>query len=178
MTTKIEVIAPSKFAHFVLRTGQKAVLRDWYRTVLGARVQHEDEMLCFLTYDDEHHRIALAQIPGLEPAAGATAGLDHTAYSYRGLGELLDTYERLKAEGITPWWPVNHGVTTSLYYRDPDGNGVELQVDNFATADECNAFIQGDAFRQNPVGVNFDPDEMLARFRSGVPAEELTKYDG
>ncbi len=177
MTTQTEIITPTKFAHFVLRTGQKDVMRDWYCTVLGARVQYENDMLCFLTYDDEHHRIALAQIPGLEPAAGDTAGLDHTAYTYRTLEELLDTYERLKALDITPWWPINHGMTTSLYYRDPDGNGVELQIDNFATAEESNAFMRGDAFGQNPVGIIFDPDEMLARFRSGTPAAELIAYE-
>jgi len=31
---------------------------------------------------------------------------------------------------------VNHRPTTSMYYRDPDGNRVELQIDNFPTAKE------------------------------------------
>jgi hypothetical protein len=40
---------------------------------------------------------------------------------------------------IRPFYSINHGPTTSLYYTDPDGNRVELLVDNFATAGEGQA---------------------------------------
>jgi catechol-2,3-dioxygenase len=40
------------------------------------------------------------------------------------------TYTRLKALDITPHFTVDHGMTTSFYYVDPDGNSVELQCDN------------------------------------------------
>ena len=40
--------------------------------------------------------------------------------------------EALEEVGIQPHVPVQHGPTTSLYYRDPDGNMVELQIDNMA----------------------------------------------
>ena len=33
--------------------------------------------------------------------------------------------------------PIQHGVTTSLYYEDPDGNFAEMQIDNFATPGEA-----------------------------------------
>ena len=58
-------ISPAKFAHFVLRTGQFDRMIEWYRTVLAARVVFRDQILCFLSYDDEHHRLALINIPGL-----------------------------------------------------------------------------------------------------------------
>ena len=51
-------ISPAKFAHFVLRTGQFEKMITWYETVLGARIVFRDERLCFLSYDDEHHRLA------------------------------------------------------------------------------------------------------------------------
>ena len=57
--------------------------------------------------------------------------------------ELVVTYKRLKAAGITPFTQLNHRFTTSLYYHDPDGNKVELSVDNFATKEECSAFVRG-----------------------------------
>src|ERR1051326_212403 len=82
-------ISPAKFAHFVLRTGQIDRMAEWYQTVLGARIVFRDERLCFLSYDDEHHRLALIQIPGLAPRDPEAAGTDHVAYSYRDLGELL-----------------------------------------------------------------------------------------
>lgn len=93
-------------------------------------------------------------------------------FTYASLGD-LDTYSRLKKRGIEPYWPVRHGPTLSLYYRDPDGNRIEFQVDCFATAEEANAYMQGDAFAANPIGVNFDPDELVAQFRKGVPERQL-----
>lgn len=168
-------ISPAKFAHFVLRTGQIDRMVEWYRTVLGARIVFRDERLCFLSYDDEHHRLALIQVPGLAPRDPESAGTDHVAYSYRDLGELLATYKRLKAHGILPHWPINHGVTTSMYYRDPDNNRVELQIDNFATVAELDGYFHSAAFAANPVGVTYDPDEMCRRYEAGVPVAELLR---
>src|SRR6266566_690654 len=168
-------ISPAKFAHFVLRTGQFDKMAEWYKTVLAARIVFRDERLCFLSYDDEHHRLALIQMPGLAPRDPESAGTDHVAYSYRDLGELLATYRRLKAHGILPHWPINHGVTTSMYYRDPDNNRVELQIDNFATAEGCQAYFQSQAFADNPVGVTYDPEELCARYEAGEPLADLLR---
>jgi catechol 2,3-dioxygenase-like lactoylglutathione lyase family enzyme len=168
-------ISPAKFAHFVLRTGQIERMAEWYQTVLGARIVFRDERLCFLSYDDEHHRLALIQIPGLAPRDAEAAGTDHVAYSYRDLGELLATYRRLKEHGILPHWPINHGVTTSMYYRDPDNNRVELQIDNFATAAELDGYFHSAAFAANPVGVTYDPEELAARYETGEPVADLLR---
>ena len=168
-------ISPAKYAHFVLRTGQFDKMAEWYKTVLAARTVFRDERLCFLSYDDEHHRLALINMPGLAPRDSESAGTDHVAYSYRNLGELLATYRRLKAHGIVPHWPINHGVTTSMYYRDPDNNRVELQIDNFGTAEECQAYFQSKAFADNPVGVTYDPDELCRRYEAGEPIPELLR---
>ncbi|MGH7095136.1 MAG: VOC family protein [Stellaceae bacterium] len=168
-------IRPAKFAHFVLRTGQHDKLADWYQTVLSARIVFRDDHLCFLSYDDEHHRVALIQIPGLPVRDPDAVGTDHVAYSYNNLGELLATYRRLKAAGITPNWPINHGVTTSMYYRDPDNNRVELQIDNFATPKELDGYFQSQAFRDNPVGVTYDPEELCRRYEAGEPMTDLLR---
>ena len=169
---------PAKFAHIVYRTRRFEEMVGWYARVFEARVQYRNLALAFLTYDDEHHRFAFANLEVLDPAdkgAGGKAGpgVDHVAYTYAGLGDLIDTYTRLKKEGIEPYWPVRHGPTLSLYYKDPDGNRIEFQVDCFATADEANAYMQGDAFAANPIGVNFDPDELVEQFRKGVPERQL-----
>jgi catechol-2,3-dioxygenase len=170
-----EPIRPTKFAHAVFKTGRFEEMKRWWCTVLGARVVFGNAFLAFLTYDDEHHRIALVHVPGLDAAPGNAAGLEHVAYSYGGLGDLLATYERLDAQDITPYWCINHGPTTSMYYRDPDGNQVELQVDNFPTVEELDAFIRGGTFAANPIGVPFDPTRLLERFRRGDPVHELVK---
>ena len=168
-------VSPAKYAHFVLRTGQFDKMVEWYKTVLAARIVFRDERLCFLSYDDEHHRLALIHIPGLAPRDPESAGTDHVAYSYRNLGELLATYRRLKEHAIVPHWPINHGVTTSMYYRDPDNNRVELQIDNFASAEECQAYFHSKAFADNPVGVTYDPEELCRRFETGEPMADLLR---
>lgn len=167
-------VAPAKLAHIVRRTARFDEMIDWYKTVLGAEVAHADGMLAFLTYDDEHHRIALAKIPGLPDRPILAAGTDHVAFTHRDLGDLLYTYMRLKVRGIEPYWCINHGPTTSMYYKDPDGNKIELQVDNFPTTDECNRWMRSGDFAANPIGVLFDPEDLLARYRAGEPIEKLT----
>ena len=168
-------ISPAKFAHFVLRTGQFDRMAEWYRVVLNARIVFKNDMLCFLSYDDEHHRLALINIPGSPPRDPDSTGTDHVAYSYRDLGELLATYRRLKSHGILPHWPINHGVTTSMYYRDPDNNRVELQIDNFPTVEELQGYFQSAAFAANPVGVTYDPEELCRRYEAGTPMADLLR---
>ena len=140
------LIKPAKFAHFVLRVADLEQSIAWYQTVLGMEMVHRAEKIAFMTYDEEHHRLALAETPVPVGAPGAP-GLDHVAYTLETLGDLLATYERLKGKGIVPALPINHGLTTSLYYQDPDGNRVEFQVENFETPEELRGYMESDAFQ-------------------------------
>ncbi len=167
------VIPPTRFAHAVLRTRHLEESIAFYETVLGARVIFGNAMVAFLTYDEEHHRLALIQTSQEEPAPLGAAGLDHLAYTYGDMGQLLATYERLKEAGLHPVWTINHGPTTSFYYADPDGNRVELQIDNFATEAETNAWMKSGAFEKNPIGVEFDPQKLVERYLRGDPIEAL-----
>ena len=169
--------SPAKFAHAVLRTTRFKEMTDWYCLVLSAKVVYQNDFLAFMTYDDEHHRIAIAAFPGLSERPPRAAGLDHLAYTYASLGDLVATYERLKAAGVTPAVTVNHGITTSMYYRDPDGGKVELQIDNFASMERIRDFFRSTDFANNPIGVDFDPDDLARRYHAGEPDAELTKYD-
>lgn len=167
--------SPTKLAHIAFRTGDVERLRAWYCTVLGATVAFENDFLSFLSYDDEHHRIAIIDRGTSDKNAPENGTVDHVSFTFAELGDLLDTYERLKAEGITPNRTINHGPTTSMYFFDPDGNNVELQVDNFATLEETTAFLQSETFAANPIGVLFDADHLVERFRAGDPVSELVK---
>ncbi len=168
-------LAPIRFAHAVLRSRQLRVMVDWYRTVLEADIQFSNESLAFLTYDEEHHRLAIVQRPGTVERVPNSVGLEHLAYAYADLGELVATYQRLKAAGIVPVRTINHGPTTSMYYRDPDGNQVELQVDNFDTIEECHAWFRSKDFAENPIGIVFDPEELAAKFNAGIPPADLKR---
>jgi len=72
-----------------------------------------------------------------------------------------------------PYWPVHHGTTLSLYYTDPDGNRMEFQVD-CGTVEEAKALMETPEFAANPVGVMFDPDDLLMRFERGEDEAALT----
>ena len=170
--------SPVKLAHVVLQTNNIDELREWWSHVLGAKVQYENEVLCFMTYDEEHHRLALAKLGEYKPHDPETAGVHHMAFTFESLDALLTQYEELRQRGIEPWWTINHGPTLSFYYRDPDGNQVEMQVDVFATAEEGNAYFNGPNFAANPIGVDVNPDELLARHRAGEPDEELLRRPG
>ena len=97
------------------------------------------------------------------------------AFTYENLEDLLSTYVRLRDQGIVPQRTINHGMTTSMYYSDPDGNRIELQVENFTDVQEAVDFMNGPIFEANPIGVLFDADELVERFDAGVPEEELVR---
>lgn len=168
---------PKKFAHVVYSTRRFDEMVDWYQRVFEAKVVYQNPALAFLTYDDEHHRFAFINMSAFKPdgsEAGVKAdtGVNHVAYTYANIADLLETYARLKEAGITPYWPIHHGITLSLYYRDPDGNRMEFQVD-CCSAEEANGFMASEAFAANPIGVEIDPEALLARYRGGVPEQEL-----
>jgi catechol-2,3-dioxygenase len=177
---EVSMPSPAKLSHLVLQTNRRREMIDWYCTVLGAEVLYEAERISFISYDDEHHRVAfldpgpLADREPDGPRAGNEAGLHHVAFTYAGLDELIDNYLHLKELGIRPHRCVNHGVTTSMYYYDPDHNQVELLVDNFATAAEGQAYMRSRRTTdKNPVGVVYDPEELVTRVRDGLRIEEL-----
>ena len=173
-------IRPAKFVHVVYRTRRFEAMLRWYATVFDARIQHQDPVLAFLTYDDEHHRFAFVNLSVIDPDGkqldrSGVIGVDHVAYTYTSLRDLFENYAQLKELGITPYWCIHHGVTVSMYYGDPDGNQMEFQVDSYASNDEANAFMSGPHFAENPIGVEYDPDEWLARVRAGEPAEGMLR---
>ncbi|MGW5974493.1 VOC family protein [Streptomyces sp. NPDC055186] len=169
-------VVPARLAHVVLRTRHFRPVLDWWAGLLQAEVVFENEFIGFLTFDDEHHRIAVVAPPGLGGPAERAAGLDHIAFTYASLADLVATYERLKAGGTVPTWAVNHGPTLSLYYQDPDGNRAELQIDRFADNEEATAFLGSPAFARHPVGHSVDFDDLVRRFHAGEDESVLTAY--
>ena len=141
-------IRPQKFVHVVYRTRRFNQMLEWYQFVFDAKVQYQNPALAFLTYDDEHHRFAMANLDVLRPDDTETekqglVGVDHVAYTYASLEDLFENYDQLKAKDITPYWCVHHGMTVSMYYADPDGNQMEFQVDVFDSSEEANDYMCG-----------------------------------
>ena len=162
-----KVISPSTLAHVVLRTGNFQTMIEFYTTFLGGRVTYGNSFVSFITYDSEHHRIAILNVPGTGPKQPTSSGLEHIAFTFPTIRSLLLAYRQRKGLGITPVWSVNHGPTTSIYYKDPDGNMLETQVDNFDTIDEANAFMSSPQFAENPIGTDIDVEDMIQKLEEG-----------
>jgi catechol-2,3-dioxygenase len=166
--------APSQV---VLRTAKLEQMRDWYLNVLNAEVTYEGDMVRLTSYDRESQRFGIVQITAATHADVSREGLEHIAVTCATLDELLASYRRLKWSGIEPYWPINHGSTVSMYYRDPDGNCVELQYDVFNAADRAEKFTAGHHV-ENIMGITFDPEDMIRRYGTGATLEELTEAVG
>ena len=120
--------------HVVLRVTDRARAERFYNGVLGlpicARFDENGMKMAFFTLGN-HHDFAVMEVSGEGSSRSASAvGLDHVAFNIgRNLDELREAKAKLEAAGITPN-PIDHEVTKSLYFEDPDGNGVELYVDS------------------------------------------------
>ena len=169
------VIHP-KFHHFNLKTTRLQEMIDWYSTVVGSRVLFQNALGAWMSNDEANHRIALTAFPDLveDPEKDSRTGLHHTAFEYGRFEELNDSYLRLKEAGIEPAFCLDHGMTFSYYYRDPDGNHVELQVDNFGDWAMSSAYMREAAeFHENPIGSFVDPDRVAEAAAAGAPFAEI-----
>ena len=172
------MVKPVKFAHVVYQTRRFDEMIAWYREVFEAEVVYENPALAFLTYDDEHHRFALANLDVLKPGGKSRdergeIGVNHVAYTYANVGDLMNTYARLKRAGMTPYWPVHHGTTLSIYYADPDGNRMEFQVDCGTAEANISTHANARLRRQSSRRRCTIPDALLARFEAGEAEETL-----
>ena len=171
-------LPPVRLSEIVLRTARFAALNDWYQAVLGIDPYLLNERFSFRRLHTDYpytQVLAIFNRPDLGDNEGKTAGLDHIQLRHASLGAMFDRYERLKAIGIVPDRSMNHGPGTSFYYRDPDGNAVELSGPNFDTEEEYLAYFDSEAYRKNISGIAVDPDAFVARYRSGVPQPELVR---
>jgi catechol 2,3-dioxygenase len=162
--------------HVNLKTTRLQEMIDWYGVVIGTRVIHQFEGGAWLTNDAANHRIALLALPGVseDPDKLGHAGLHHTAYEYTSMDELLDNYARLRECAIVPHACLDHGMTMSFYYVDPDGNSVELQCDEFGDWSQSKAFmLNSPEFIANPIGVAVDPEALLAARDAGATPADI-----
>jgi len=126
------MIKPKKLGHIVLKVSDMAASRDFYMRTLGLKVSAENlkQGVCFLSIGDEHHDIAVFQ-RATEPAPSPEQpGLIHIAWQLPDMDELRAAYRELTAGGIAVR-ALQHNVTNSIYFDDPDGHTIELYVDRW-----------------------------------------------
>jgi catechol-2,3-dioxygenase len=164
--------------HVNIKTSRLDEMIKWYGFVVGTQVQFRYETGAWTTNDGANHRIAFLAVPGLSDDADKVRhnGMHHCAFEYGSFAELMSTYDRLRQSGVEPVFSLDHGMTMSLYYKDPDGNFVELQSDNFSDWKLSAEYMrESPQFAANPIGVFFDPARVYETFKSGTDFETLEK---
>jgi catechol 2,3-dioxygenase len=168
----------AQFHHNNFFTTRLEEMRDWYATVLGMRVTFEFPIGAWMTNDRANHRLALTAVPGLseDPDKRLHAGLHHHAFEFESFADLNQTFLRLRDEQIMPRVCLDHGMTMSYYYSDPDGNRVELQSDNFGDWDQSRQWMhESPAFAKNPIGAFVDPGKVADAYAAGTSFDEIRR---
>ena len=130
-----------KLHHIGLTTANAEAMTEWYRKVLGMTINFRFSApaggrngpsfsAAFVSNDEVHHRIVFFEVPGLavDPDKSRHAHVQHVAFEYETLDDLLGTYARLKGLSILPVMAIDEGLQTGLYYTDPDQNSVEAST--------------------------------------------------
>jgi catechol 2,3-dioxygenase len=106
--------------------------RGVYTKILGLHTYHfAEDWAAFLSADkSKSHEVALIQLgadaPLQEPRQ---VGLNHMAWMVDDLDQLKAAYKRLKDNSVTIDHISDHGLSLGIYFRDPDGNGVEVSYE-------------------------------------------------
>jgi catechol 2,3-dioxygenase len=167
-----------KLHHVTIKTSRLDEMIAWYGLVIGAEVNFRDGVAAWTSNDAANHRIAFLAVPGLCDDAEKVShnGMHHCAFEYDSFADLMTSFDRLRQHGIAPAFSLDHGLTISLYYRDPEGNFVELQSDNFGDWAQSREFMRtSQDFAANPIGTFFDPARVYDKFKAGADFKTLQR---
>lgn len=173
--------------HFGVETRHLEKMIDWYAKVVGmVTICSTSNTLgseagasmraVFVSNDRANHRMALFSMPELQEDTDKKAHvkLQHVAFEYATIDDLLNTYTRIKGLGIEPFLMTDHGPTIAFYYKDPDGNIVELFVDNFGDWDKSREYARTSPdFHKDSIGTFVDADKLVAARQAGMSFAEL-----
>jgi len=122
----------ARIGHVHLQVARLDRAIAFYRDVIGFTLkQTMGDSAAFLAAGDYHHHLGLntwESLGGSPPPAGTT-GLYHHAILYPDRPALARAVARVLAAGVPLEGIADHGVSESVYLRDPDGNGIELYRD-------------------------------------------------
>ena len=126
------MIKIDRIAHVVIKVRNMEKSLDFYTRVLGLKVMGEiPPVVKFLSTGRDHHELGIAEV-GADAPAGSffQVGMEHFSFRLSNDDDLREAYDTLLRENVKIAYTVNHGVTKSVYFYDPDGNQLEVYSDN------------------------------------------------
>lgn len=118
--------------HIHLRVSDIDRAIAFYSDVMGFELtQRYGGQAAFLSAGGYHHHIGLntwESLGGTAPPPGHT-GLYHVAFLYPDRAALARTLKSVVEAGVEIDGAADHGVSEAIYFRDPDGNGIEIYRD-------------------------------------------------
>jgi catechol 2,3-dioxygenase len=117
--------------HVLLRVADEEASKRFYRDVLGFRIAEQDPEHggVFMTLGDGFHTIDITQHPSPSEAARpqrGQLGLVHIAFKVGSYAALREAYAHLLKNGVEIQRATDHVCQRSVYFADPDGNGLEI----------------------------------------------------
>src|SRR5580698_9876901 len=106
--------------------------KQWYEDLLGLHTyEYRPGWAAFMSADEEQsHEVALMQVGDDAPLQQKRqVGLNHMAWMMASLDDLKAAYWRLKEQGVKIERIQDHGLSLGIYFRDPDGNGIEVSYE-------------------------------------------------
>lgn len=122
----------TRIGHVHLKVADLDRAIAFYRDVMGFEIQQiYGDQAAFLSAGDYHHHIGLNtwHSRGGKPAPEGYTGLYHTAFVYPDRAALAAVLANVLDAGVTLDGAADHGVSEAIYFRDPDGNGIEIYRD-------------------------------------------------
>src|SRR5436309_11723946 len=164
---------PKEIGHIVLNVTDVERSTRFYRDVVGFQVSRyrPDGTGAFLTCGVVHHNLALFKArAGARPPEKGAIGLNHFAFKVESYRALQAAHTRLVEARATIDHIVDHGMTRSVYFLDPDGIEMELFCDTFATEAEGLAFMQATPGQATPLDITAPQPP-----RPEIPKADYTK---
>ena len=138
----------NKLSHVVFFVSDVERSKAFYRDVLGMEVisdRPDDGPSAFLSFGTQHHDVALFQAP--PGATRGELGLFHAAFQVEG-GD--DELRAMRQHVIDAGYEIErqqfHGITKSIYVRDPDGTLVEFYTEQMSP-EEGRAYMRSQTGR-------------------------------
>lgn len=164
---------PRSIGHVVLNVSDVERSAKFYRDVVGFELarMRPDKSGAFFTCGIVHHNLALFKAPAdAQPAKKGQIGLNHFAFQVDDYKALQAAHQRLIAADAVIDHIVDHGMTRSVYFLDPDGLMMELYSNTFETEEQGLQFMKSTPGQATPIDIT-----AAEPARPTIPAGDFTK---